>query len=357
MRKWQWVVLAVGVLFIAYAFFFGPPILSALVRSAMYWTNAILIILLPLALFHRLKASRARWSLGASMFLVLIHEVIFATLRVSYQSDAIFTLSRGAWLLSTALIIASVLFWWETPRASPKGPVAARPGRRRSFWKVLILSAITFSVYYWVYLFRSIREMSGAPHAGEQRQITKDARAWLLLHLILSIVIPALGALLHVFWLLERGRWSTRWPQEVAHVYSRSSVVAVVVFVVFWSHYVRLVRATGDALKRPRPVNRALWVLLGLVAAVNVATAVSLLWRLRPSTLLSFLPMPLFFVFLYLVVRDTNSLWGDERPREAAKKKRPELEDRLRELQLLREKGLVSEEEFSAKRQALLDEL
>jgi len=265
----------------------------------LVWLDALFVPVIPLALFYRLNGVLARWLLGASLSLALTVHVIFA---MGYgleplPSTSYMVVGMSVHFFSLLLLLASIFVWTKDVGQGrerfPEEPTQATGGRERGFWPVVLLSIITLTVYWWVHLFKRIREMEATSADVELSQQTKDAKAHLLLLLIISVFVTSVNGIL----------------TDAGGVVSRNAIIASIVSLIFWVQCIRVLRGTQQMSQvAPRGVS-AMWALLTVSIALQIAGSLLYVWRPLSCALALVSAGVVFLVFFYFVNRETNRLW------------------------------------------------
>ncbi|HEX9916752.1 MAG TPA: hypothetical protein VGB16_03360, partial [candidate division Zixibacteria bacterium] len=171
---------------------------------------------------------------------------------------------------------------------------------------VLILSIITLSIYFWVYLFKTLREMKRAFtfEASETNpdKVRRLLIAYLIVFMVVEIVNEAIGWPFGTF--VQPSKTTGFYVWLVI-----GNIIEAVFFVMFFSSFLKLIelcqKQGGMA-----PLNKsALWALIGIDIGISFAAiGITSLTYLVPVILVD---LVVSLIFLYLIVKQVNRIWTE----------------------------------------------
>lgn len=176
----------------------------------------------------------------------------------------------------------------------------------RSVGEVLGLSIVTFSIYFWVYLFKTLREMRNAFTFDAQEINPDKIRPILIVYLIVSILVAFIDEVF-VWPLGARGYTSMTAGLYAWLVVSTFSSTAI--FIAFWLSFVKLIEVCqkkGGVVSLNKSIFWALIVINGLMYLVFIGTT-----SLLSLVLIVYLVVSL--LLLYLTVKQVNRIWEESR--------------------------------------------
>lgn len=257
---------------------------QTLTAAFLHWLNNSLAVLLILALFARIRRPLSRWLLGSAACLLLVRPAVetilvqiwgdmipIAYLRPAGNfSPGVFTASviyNYAFALPPLLAMAAVLLGGVTDEEQKALAVGMRPspiaGKIRPAWKVLLLSVVTLSVYFWIYLYKSIRELGFATDVKVRKELVRNSMAWWLLSVVATAL--ALGGLLTA---LISGI-----SNHLMRMTSNSALVPALIMVGMFVIFIRLLREARRGLKMTDRSFIRLYALLSAWVACNAASS------------------------------------------------------------------------------------
>ncbi len=204
----------------------------------------------------------------------------------------------------------------------PKGitPTGAKPemvektkGNVRPVESVIGLSIITLSIYFWVYLFKTLREMKNTFTFDAQETNPDRLRPVLIVWLVVTIVIVitgfitgvAIGYSPQLFGYAPKTMGFYIW--EVI-----STIISTALFIAFWSSFVKLIEVCQKK-GRMVPLNRTpFWTLIAISAVSDFAAAIGVTSRAY-LILVIVVSLVVSLVLLYLTVEQVNRIWTESR--------------------------------------------
>ena len=281
-------------------------------------------LLLPvlMAVFFRVKRRASRWVLGVGLGVQASMASGLAPRLARLLDEPLgrewsLTIEAAFGAIAAVLLLVGVLLPQPPPREDD--PVPARqfpmePGRERSYWALIGLSIVTLGVWWWVHFFMTTGELRRKMRTRGQDQAARDAGAWLVLLLVVS-VIGAVGSTLSV---ALHKPFDTRWAID-DHFYgvlapvAQSSVFMTFALGMFWCLYMQAVAAAREASGLPREGRVAFGLLLGFSLPLHVAMSILNCWpdMLVWSAVAGLVLLPLALTLLYVVVSAANRVWTE----------------------------------------------
>lgn len=179
-------------------------------------------------------------------------------------------------------------------------------GKVRSFWKVLVLSIVTLSIYYWVYLFKTLWEMKKAFTFDAGETNPDKVRHILIAYLIVRIYTEV------VFVVTGMGtRILAQMPLTIEQYVFLMIIKAIQVafFVAFFSSFVNLIELCQKK-KGIIPLDQFIfWVYIAISVVLSFA-----FFRVMSKTyfdLLAIAGMIVSYILLYLIVKQVNRIWQE----------------------------------------------
>ena len=185
-------------------------------------------------------------------------------------------------------------------------------GKVRPFGYVLILSIVTLSIYFWVYLFKTLREMKNAFTFDAHETTPDKVRPILIAYLIVSILVVIIDEV--IGW--PFGTFAQ--PSKTTGFYVWlviSNIISMTLFIAFWSSFVRLIELCQK--KRGMiPLNKSIfWTLIPVIVVTSFASiytsSLQHLILVLGLDLLAWLGLLLELVLFYLIVKQVNRVWSE----------------------------------------------
>lgn len=166
----------------------------------------------------------------------------------------------------------------------------------RSFGRIIWLSIITFGIYYWIYLFKTLSEMENAFTFDSQEIAPRKVRVLLIMYL----VIPVTSAIIILSCV---GFKNLATPYCVPLAWEIvSNLVHMLLRVAFWVPFVKLIELY-QTKREIIPLNKEIiWILLTVMVALPFASIIG-------TKALALLNLPISLVFFYLIVKQINRIW------------------------------------------------
>ena len=182
-------------------------------------------------------------------------------------------------------------------------------GKVRPFGYVLILSIVTLSIYFWVYLFKTLREMKNAFTFNAHETNLDKIRPILIAYLIVTILVAIIDEVLG---------WPFYNTPKTTGFYAWrviSTFISMTLFIAFWSSFVRLIELCQK--KRGMiPLNKSIfWTLIPVIVVIYFASiytsSLQHLILVLGLDLLAWLGLLLELVLFYLIVKQVNRVWSE----------------------------------------------
>jgi DNA-directed RNA polymerase subunit RPC12/RpoP len=173
-------------------------------------------------------------------------------------------------------------------------------GEVRPVESVIGLSIITLSIYFWVYLFKTLREMKNS-FTFDAQEISPDRVkpiliVYLLVSLLVAIILEVIGWPFGTF----------AHPSKTTGFYAVlviTNLISAALFVAFFSSFAKLIEACQKKVGM-LPFNKSIfWMLIAISIVLNFASI--------GITPLIYLDLLVFVVFLYLIVMQVNRIWTE----------------------------------------------
>lgn len=186
-------------------------------------------------------------------------------------------------------------------------PTGAKPemtektmGKIRPFGSVLILSIITLSIYFWVYLFKTLQEMKNAftfhTHETNPDRVRPILIASLIVFILYVIISEAIGYPFADF----------AHPSKTTGFYAVLVIINVidtVVSIAFLLFFVKLIELCQKK-RRVVPSNKSFfWIVYTTGIVISFASI--------GITSLIHLNLVVYVVFLYLLTKEVNRIWEE----------------------------------------------
>jgi hypothetical protein len=195
---------------------------------------------------------------------------------------------------------------YKTPTVTRQDAVTKVKDKVRPIWDVLLLSIITLSIYFWVYLFKTLREMKNT-FTFEAQEINPDkVRPILITYLIVTIIwvisviaiSVSLGFLVYIFKTYEF------YVLEMI-----GTVISTALFVAFFLSFVKLIEVCqkkGGMV----PLNKSIfWTVIAISAVISfVYIGIPSLSNPVPLVLVD---VVVNLVLIYLIVKQVNRIWEE----------------------------------------------
>ena len=166
----------------------------------------------------------------------------------------------------------------------------------RSFGRVIWLSIITFGIYYFVYLFKTLNEMENAFTFASQEIAPRKVRLFLIVYLVVTIILSFIGAGL-------RGFLETTFTTEGFFAWEIiGTSICMSLAVAFWVPFVKLIEACQIKREITSLNKEIIWILLTVTVALPFAYIIG-------TKALALLNVPVSLVFFYLIVKQINRIW------------------------------------------------
>jgi magnesium-transporting ATPase (P-type) len=208
--------------------------------------------------------------------------------------------------------------FYDMPAISKPAAPESRQGIVRPVWKVLIFMIISLTIYYWIYLFKTIREIQDNFKFGASDRNPKKVRSILACYLMVTIVLfianIVVSPSMDFQYPVKRTITSLIWPVF-------STIISITMFMAFWFSFVDLVYSCQSKMKIT-PLNKShYWVLISayaiLLLIVCLTTAgigihdvlTSLVFAIIAP--LSFLSLLVIIILFCLIVDQVNKLWQE----------------------------------------------
>ncbi|GAG51734.1 unnamed protein product, partial [marine sediment metagenome] len=191
---------------------------------------------------------------------------------------------------------------YVTPTVTKPEAVTKVKGKVRTFWTVLGLSIVTLGIYFWVYLFKTVREMENAFTFDAQETNPDKVRPILIAYLIVTILLGLINVGIAVS-AGARGYASRTTGFYIWQVFS--NIISMLLFIAFWSSLVKLIEVCQKK-QGMAPLNRSgFWTLIAVIVVISLASI--------GITSLAYLNLIVTLVFLYLIVKQVNRIWTESR--------------------------------------------
>jgi predicted RNA-binding Zn-ribbon protein involved in translation (DUF1610 family) len=205
------------------------------------------------------------------------------------------------------------------PTGTKPEMVEKTKGNVRPVESVIGLSIITLSVYLWVYLFKTLREMKNTFTFDAQETNPDRLRPVLIVWLVVTIVIFITG-LVSGFITGIAGE-AIGYPSQLFG-YARGTIefyvfegiftiVSTALFVAFWYSFVKLIETCQKKGGMVSLNRTTFWILIAINAVVDFAyIGVTSGTYLALITVVS---LVVSLILLYLTVKQVNRLWTESR--------------------------------------------
>jgi|GEM_PF-1876292 len=196
----------------------------------------------------------------------------------------------------------------ETPTGMEPETAAKVHGKVRPVESVIGLSIITLSIYFWVYLFKTLREMKNTFRFDAEKINPHKVKAILIAYLVVSLLVAIIDEVIGWPW---RAQGYTSVSTGLYAWLVISTVASVILFVVFSSSFVRLI----EVCQRKGlmvPLNRSSFWILIAINAVWYFVFIGAATYTYPM-LIALIGLVAFMVFLYLIVNQVNRIWTESR--------------------------------------------
>lgn len=208
--------------------------------------------------------------------------------------------------------------FYNLPAISKPAAPEPRRGIVRPVWKALIFMLLSFSIYYWIYLFKTIREMRDNFEFGANEKNPEKVRSILAFYLMVAIILfivniavsPSMDFQFPVKRTITYIIWSIL-----------STVISMTMFMVFWFSFIDLVYSCQSKMKISPLDKSHYWILVSAYAVLSLLICLStaavgfheVLTSLVVAIMgpLSFLGLLVILILFCLVVDQVNKLWRD----------------------------------------------
>ena len=166
----------------------------------------------------------------------------------------------------------------------------------RSFGRVIWLSIITFGIYYFVYLFKTLDEMENAFTFASQELAPRKVRVFLIVYLVVTIILSGISTGLRTF--LE-ATFTTEgfYAWEII-----GTSICMSLTVAFWVSFVKLIEFCQMKREITSLNKEIIWILLTVTVALPFASIIG-------TKALIWINLPIDLVFFYLIVKQVNRIW------------------------------------------------
>ena len=207
----------------------------------------------------------------------------------------------------------------EKPTGTEPETAAKVQGKVRSAESVIGLSIITLSIYFWVYLFKTLGEIKNTFTFDAQETNPDRLRPILIVWLVVTIVIVITSFVSGL--ITGIAGEAIGYPPKLFG-YARGTIefyvfegiftiVSTALFVAFWYSFVKLIETCQKKGGMVSLNRTTFWILIAInavvdFAAIGVTSGAYLI-------LIALFGLLVFLVLLYLTVEQVNRLWTESR--------------------------------------------
>ncbi len=192
------------------------------------------------------------------------------------------------------------------PTGTKPEMVEKTKGNVRPVESVIGLSIITLSVYLWVYLFKTLREMKNSFTFDSQEISPDKVRPILIVYLVVSVLLGFIDTRLGWPW-VDQGYTSKTTGLYVWQTISNAA--SMIFFVAFWLSFVKLIE-TCQKKGGMVPLNKSIfWMLIAI--SVVISFVYIGITSLAYLVLVVLFELAVDLVFLYLIVKQVNRIWTE----------------------------------------------
>ncbi len=166
----------------------------------------------------------------------------------------------------------------------------------RSFGRVVWLSIITFGIYYWIYLFKTLNEMESAFTFTSQEIVPRKVRLFLIVYLVVTIILSGIRTGLRTF--LE----TNLTPVNFSAWQIIGTSICMSLAVAFWVPFVKLIELCQTKREINPLTKEIIWILLTVTVALPFTSIIG-------TKALIWINLPISLVFFYLIVKQVNRIW------------------------------------------------
>jgi len=181
-------------------------------------------------------------------------------------------------------------------------------GKVRPFWKVLLLTIITFGIYLWVYPFKTVREMENEFSFEAQEIKPGKVRSILIAYLLVILSLGILSVV--VFASLKLQNYSS--PTSGFYAWALiTQIIDTILFVAFFLSFIKLIEACQKK-RGIAPLSKSMfWILI----AIEIVFSFAFVGRtaIASPVLLGIVAGVVELILLYLTVKEVNRIWEGSR--------------------------------------------
>jgi len=272
-----------------------------------------------MVLFFRVRGSASRWLLGIGLGLhaAAVCGLFPGLQRLLRREDWAMAFDYVPGIAAPVLMLVGALV--PQPKLAEDAPIppGAFPTPRavpRSYWGFIGLSIVTLGVWWWIHFFQTTGELRRAMRTRGQEQAARDAGAWLVLLLVIT-VLSGIGTAMTRLSIEapygRSGRTSDFYELVVPTV--RAGVFTIFATGVFWCLYMRAVDAARQANDPRRESRAGFGVLVGFTLPLNLAVSILSCCSSELATILTVVTglalLVLSLMLLYVVIEAANRVW------------------------------------------------